>query len=90
MSELQSFESWRERVSQHFHSTPDPEFPGEPPAPSPVPALMRDLALWLLLSDLPARCLAWSSSDRLPGAPDCLFWAPLDLELLMFPLPISG
>jgi len=40
MSELQSFDTWRARVGQHAHSTPDPETPGgepSPPSPPPVP-----------------------------------------------------
>lgn len=43
MSELHSTESWRKGVGQHFHSTPDPEIPGEPPAPPPPPPVPDDV-----------------------------------------------
>jgi len=43
MSELLSYESWRDRVGQQFHSTPDPEFPGEPTAPPPPPPVPDDV-----------------------------------------------
>ncbi len=47
MSERQSYESrqahQRERAGQHFHSTPDPEFPGEPPPPPAQPPVPDDV-----------------------------------------------
>ena len=64
MSELQSYDSRqerrRERVGQHFHSTPDPEYPGEPPAP-PAPPPVPD--------DVPDPVNAPVEEPRLPEPP---------------------
>jgi len=60
MSELQSYETWRERADQHFHSTPDPESPGEPPAP-PAPPPVPD--------DVPDPVNAPVEEPRLPEPP---------------------
>ncbi len=60
MSELQSYESQRERINQHFHSTPDPEYPGEPPAP-PAPPPVPD--------DVPDPVNAPVEEPRLPEPP---------------------
>ncbi len=60
MHQLQRDASWRAQVSQHFHTTPDPDAPQEPP-PSPTPPPVPD--------DVPDPVNAPVEEPRMPEPP---------------------